>query len=51
MIYEYLVIVERFAVGINSVIYDINVFAKTSGEVVSDMYKKLSSIVENMRRI
>lgn len=49
MIYEYLVIIERFAVGINSGIYDINVFAKTSGKVVSDMYKKLSPIIENMR--
>lgn len=35
MIYEYLVIIERFAVGINSGIYDINVFAKTSEKVVS----------------
>lgn len=51
MIYEYLVIIERFAVGINSGIYDINVFAKTSGKVVSDMYKKLSPIIENMRII
>ncbi len=49
MIYEYLVIIERFAVGVNSGIYDINVFAKTSGKVVSDMYKKLSPIIENMR--
>lgn len=51
MIYEYLVIIERFAVGINSGIYDINVFAKTSGKIVSDMYKKLSPIIENMRII
>ncbi len=51
MIYEYLVIIERFAVGINSGIYDINVFAKTSGKVVSNMYKKLSPIIENMRTI
>lgn len=49
MIYEYLVIIERFAVGINSGIYDINVFAKMSGKVVSDMYKKLSPIIEDMR--
>lgn len=49
MIYEYLVIIERFAVGVNSGIYDINVFAKTSGKVVSDMYKKLSPIIEYMR--
>ncbi len=49
MIYEYLVIIERFAVGVNSGIYDINIFAKTSGKVVSDMYKKLSPIIENMR--
>lgn len=49
MIYEYLVVIERFAVGINSGIYDINIFAKTSGKVVSDMYKKLSPIIENMR--
>lgn len=49
MIYEYLVIIERFAVGVNSGIYDINVFAKTSGKVVSDMYKKLSPIIEDMR--
>lgn len=49
MIYEYLVIIERFAVGVNSGIYDINVFAKTSGKVVSDMYKKLSPIIEEMR--
>lgn len=51
IIYEYLVIIERFAVGINSGIYDINVFAKTSGKVVSDMYKKLSPIIEDMRVI
>ena len=49
MIYEYLVIIERFAVGVNSGIYDINIFAKTSGKVVSDMYKKLSPIIEEMR--
>lgn len=49
IIYEYLVILERFAVGVNSGIYDINVFAKTSGKVVSDMYKKLSPIIEEMR--
>lgn len=49
MIYEYLVIIERFAVGVNSGIYDINVFAKTSGKVVSDMYKKLSPIIEELR--
>lgn len=49
MIYEYLVIIERFAVGINSEIYDINVFAKMSGKIVSDMYKKLSPIIEDMR--
>lgn len=49
MIYEYLVIIERFAVGVNSGIYDINVFAKTSGKTVSDMYKKLSPIIEEMR--
>lgn len=49
MIYEYLVIIERFAVGINSGIYDINVFAKTSGKAVSDIYKKLSPIIEDMR--
>lgn len=48
-IYEYLVIIERFAVGVNSGIYDINIFAKTSGKVVSDMYKKLSPIIEQMR--
>lgn len=51
MIYEYLVIIERFSVGINSGIYDINVFAKTSGKVVSNMYKKLSPIIEDMRII
>ena len=51
MIYEYLVIIERFAVGINSGIYDINIFSKTSGKVVSDMYKKLSPIIEEMRVI
>lgn len=51
MIYEYLVIIERFAVGINSGIYDINLFAKTSGTVVSDMYKKLSLINEDIRII
>lgn len=51
MIYEYLVIIERFAVGVNSGIYDINVFARTSGKVVSDMYKKLSPIIEDMRII
>ncbi len=49
MIYEYLVIIERFVVGINSGIYDINVFAKTSAKVASDMYKKLSPIIEDMR--
>ena len=49
MIYEYLVIIERFAVGIYSGIYDINIFAKTSGKGVSDMYKKLSPIIEDMR--
>lgn len=49
MIYEYLVILERFAVGVNSGIYDINIFAKTSGKVVSDMYKRLSPIIEEMR--
>lgn len=49
IIYEYLVIIERFAVGVNSGIYDINIFSKTSGKVVSDMYKKLSPIIEEMR--
>lgn len=49
MIYEYLVIIERFAVGVNSGIYDINVFAKTSGKTVSDMYKKLSPVIDEMR--
>ena len=36
-------------IGDNSGIYDINIFAKTSGKVVSDMYKKLSPIIEDMR--
>ena len=49
VIYEYLVIIERFAVGINSGIYDINIFAKTSGKIVSDMYKRLFPIIEEMR--
>ena len=51
MIYEYLVIIERCAFGINSGIYDINVFTKTSGKVVSDTYKKLSPIIKDMRII
>lgn len=50
-IYEYLVIIERFAVGVNTGIYDINIFVNTSGKVVADMYKKLSPIIEEMRLI
>lgn len=49
IIYEYLVIIERFAVGVNTGIYDITIFANTSGKVVADMYKKLSPIIEDMR--
>lgn len=49
VIYEYLVIIERFSVGINSGIYDINVFAQTSGKTVSDMYKKLSPVINQWR--
>lgn len=48
-IYEYLVIIERFAVGINSGVYDINIFIFTSGIVVSGMYKKLELVIERMR--
>lgn len=48
-IYEYLVIIERFAVGVNTGIYDINIFVNTSGKVVADMYRKLSPIIEEMR--
>lgn len=50
-VYEYLVVIERFAVGVNTGIYDINIFANTSGKVVADMYKKLSPIIEEMRLI
>lgn len=49
VIYEYLVIVERFSVGINSGVYDIDVFARTSGKTVSSMYKKLSPIINLWR--
>lgn len=42
-------IIERFAVGVNTGIYDINIFTNTSGKVVADIYKKLSPIIENMR--
>ena len=49
-IYEYLVIIERFAVGVNTGIYDINIFVNTSGKTVADMYKKLSPIIEEMRQ-
>lgn len=49
VIYEYLVIVERFSVGINSGIYDVDVFARTSGKTVSDMYKKLSPVINHWR--
>lgn len=49
VIYEYLVILERFSVGINSGVYDIDIFALTSGKTVSDMYKKLSSIIDYWR--
>lgn len=48
---EYLTIIERFAVGVNAGIYDVNVFARTSGKVVSDTYKRLSPVIENMRKI
>lgn len=48
-VYEYLVIIERFAVGVNTGIYDIGIFVNTSGKVVSDMYKKLSPIINEMR--
>lgn len=48
---EYLTVIERFAVGINAGIYDINVFARTSGKVVSDTYKRLSPVIENMRKV
>ena len=47
--YEYLVIIERFSVGINSGIYDLDVFAQTSGKTVSDMYKKLSLVINQWR--
>lgn len=47
---EYLTIIERFAVGVNAGIYDVNVFARTSGKVVSDTYKRLSPVIENMRK-
>ncbi len=42
MIYKYLVIIKRFAVGMKSDVYVINVFAKTSEKILFDMYKKLS---------
>ena len=48
---EYLTIIERFAVGVNAGIYDVNVFARTSGKVVSDTYKRLSPVIENMRKV
>lgn len=47
---EYLIIIERFAVGVNAGIYDINIFAKTSGKVVSDTYRRLTPIIEDMRK-
>lgn len=49
IIYEYLVIIERFSVGINSGVYDIKIFAQTSGKTVSDMYKKLSPVINYLR--
>lgn len=48
---EYLIIIERFAVGVNAGIYDINIFAKTSGKIVCDTYKRLSPVIENMRKV
>ncbi len=50
-ILEYLTIIERFAVGVNAGIYDVNIFARTSGKVVSDTYKRLSPVIENMRKV
>lgn len=35
--------------GINSGIYGIDVFARTSGKTVSSMYKKLSPIINHWR--
>jgi len=49
IIYEYLVIMERFSVGILSGVYDIDIFENTSGKTVADIYKKLSPLIENMR--
>lgn len=34
----------------NAGIYDINIFAKTSGKVISDTYRRLTPIIEDMRK-
>jgi len=50
LITQYLTIMERFAVGINTKVYDFDVFCRLVGDSTRVTYEKLKPVIDHLRR-